>query len=232
MAFLRNTPSALAKMHAFPKFASLANFYALPPTTVDAEESEFSHYMFSENESLTFMTFEALVDIPDMTLLTTGTSTDGSGGVFYTFNAGKTRLASLTDIQRFAIARSVQLDKGTPISPTFSDQGVEKEALVRKNGLHFDAPLWFDPKWATVVETGWRTHNEKAQKAYFMRREPYGPIVQRAEPRERYLKEVEGEGIAIEECLYKHWQSEKYKCELHLILIYSRFEILIQGSYS
>ena len=69
--------------------------------------------------------------------------------------------------------------------------------------------LWIDRRYVQYVETGWTDPPRREQKAYFMRRESFGPITQRLEPRARYL-DRDGD-LWVDECFYKHWQEEKRK---------------------
>ena len=205
MAFFRHSPEVLAKMHAYPKFASLSNFLSLAPIVVDAEESEFSHYMFSEETSFTFLTFDAMVFTQDPQVLSYGPT----GGVFYAWLTSMSSLSSPS--KHLQLAELAWSDRTTPIAPLFSDEGTETEAVVHTDGSLYKNPLWFDGKWATFVETGWTSRQEREQRAFIMRREPGGPITQRLEPRERFLL-VNGE-VRVEECLYKHWKDEKREGE-------------------
>lgn len=202
MAFFKHSPDVLDRLHSYPKFQTLQQFLLSPLPLVDAEESEFSHFLFSEDDSFTFVQFEGMLANEDTILLASGKR----GGVFYT----PTKLSNLVHEQRRQLADFVLSGTRTPIVPTLSDDGVEKEAFVFKDGYDFPGEIWFDQKWATHVRTGWISPEEREQKAYFMRREPYGPIVQRREPRERYLKKA-GD-IVVDECMYKHWQVEKTDC--------------------
>lgn len=197
MTFIRNSPEVLDRLHSYPKFSSLMNYLLLPPTDFVAEESEYSHYVFSEDKSFTFMAFEAMSESHDTNLIS-------PKGVFYI----PVKKAGLKDHRRRRrLAALVRPDNREPIRQTFSDEGVETKARVFEDGEYFESDIWFDRKYITFVETGWVEPEERAQKAYFMRREPYGPITQRLEPRERYLvRDVE---LRIDECLYKHWQNEK-----------------------
>ena len=205
MAFFKHSPQVIDKLHSYPKFASLKSFLASPPTVVDAEESEFSHFLFSEDESFTFATFEGMLESWDTIMLANGLT----GGVFYT----PVKLPLLTALQRRQLARLVRSDRPKPVGPTLSDEGIEQEATVYKDGFHYQGDLWFNRKWATWVDSGWLATEEREQKAYFMRREPFGPIVQRREPRERYLRRYDEHWL--DECLYKHWQEEKREGKLH-----------------
>ena len=199
MAFFKHSAEVLDKLHSYPKFQSLHQFLSSPLTLVDAEESEFSHFLFSEDESFTFVQFEGMLANTDTIFLSSGST----GGVFYT----PTKLSRLDSDQRRQLAHLVWSDRQTPIGPSFSDDGTEKEAIVFKDGYDYSGDLWFDKKWATHIRTGWLAPEEREQKAYFMRREPDGAIIQRREPRERYLRRI-GD-TAVDECLYKHWQVEK-----------------------
>ena len=198
MSFFRRSPEVLEKLHSFPKFTSLISYLTLPRTLVDAEESEFSHYVFSEEESLTFVTFEGLVNSWD-TILTS------SRGTFYS----PLRKENITPEQRRRLASLARPSSKIPISPTFTEEGDEELAVVFNDGVGYTGGLWFDQKYATYIETGWTEPARREQKAYFMRKERFGPIIQRLEPRERYLDK--DNDIWVDECLYKHWQEEKRK---------------------
>lgn len=201
MAFFRHSPDVLERMHAYPKFATLDAFLTLPKTVVDAEESEFSHFYFAEDESFTFVLFDGLLSSGDTSLITPGPS----GGVFYTWRRPH---ATLNDDERKRTAELVREDRECPVTQTFTPQGNEKEAVVFKDATGYKSGLWFNPRWCVYVETGWETFEEQHSKAYLMRREPYGPVTQRLEPREPYL--IANGNISVDECLYKHWQQEKY----------------------
>ena len=192
MAFIRNSPEMLDKMHTYPKHASFQAFQSLPVTLYDAEESEYSHWFFSEDDSFTFLQFEGTVNAYDTILIS-------DAGTFYS----TTQKQDWTTERRQRLARLSRPEHPPKaIRPTFSEEGVEYEATVNKDGHGYEGGLWFDAKHATYVETGWLSPREREQKAYFMRREPYGPITQRREPRERWLRR-EGEDN-VDECLYKH----------------------------
>ncbi|KAL5507443.1 hypothetical protein ACEPAH_6899 [Sanghuangporus vaninii] len=198
MTFIRNSPDVLDRLHSFPKFSSLSAYMSLPPTLDDAEESEFSHYIFSEEPSFTFLTFEGMLNSYDTALLS-------PRGVFYT-SMQKNDLQDPDRRERLAaLVRPVNKE---PIRTTFSVVGVEEEARVFSDGQQFPTDVWFDRKHVTFVETGWLEPEKREQKAYFMRREPYGVITQRLEPRERYLSR--DRELVVDECLYKHWQVEKH----------------------
>ena len=202
MTFIRNSPDVLHRLHSYPKFSSLSAYMSLPPTLDDAEESEFSHYIFSEEPSFTFLTFEGMLNSYDTALLS-------PRGVFYT----PVQKKDLQDPdRRERLASLVRRGDGEPIRPTFSEDGVEERARVFHDGRHFSSEVWFDRKHVTFVETGWLEPEKREQKAYFMRRKPFGPITQRLEPRERYL--IRDGGLVVDECLYKHWQVEKHSCKL------------------
>ena len=206
MAFFRNTPEVLDKLHSFPKFSNLSAYLSLPPTLVDAEESEFSHYIFSEEPSLTFLSFEGMENNYDTELLSTR-------GVYY---VSKKKEYLEDPDRRKRLAALVRPTDKEPIRPTFSEEGIEKEAIVYNNGSGYPGDLWFDKKYATFVETGWLEPKVREQKGYFMRREPYGAITQRLEPRDRYL--VRDGDLTVDECLYKHWQSEKRRRRFLVLL--------------
>ncbi|EJD02913.1 uncharacterized protein FOMMEDRAFT_168024 [Fomitiporia mediterranea MF3/22] len=198
MAFIRNSPEVLDKLHSFPKFSSLSAYLSLPATLTDAEESELSHYIFSDEPSFTFLAFEGMLNSYDTVLLS-------SRGVFYT----SLQKRDLQDPNRRGrIAALARTTDRAIIRPTFSQEGIEEEAHVYHDGWSFPGEVWFDRKHVTFVETGWLEPGKREQKAYFMRREPYGPITQRLEPRDRYLSR-DGE-LVVDECLYKHWQTEKH----------------------
>ncbi|KAH8119132.1 hypothetical protein DFH11DRAFT_1686098 [Phellopilus nigrolimitatus] len=200
MAFFRHSPEVLDKFHSFPKFSSLTAYLTLPATLYDAEESEFSHYIFSEETSFTFLSFEAMVNSWD-TVFVSGK------GVFYAPSLRKKNVSSDRRKQLISLVRPMNR---SPVIPTFSSEGIEDVAQVFRDGQAFEGSMWFDSSFLTYVETGWNQH-EREQKAYFMRREPYGLITQRIESRERYLNRV-GE-VAVDESLYKHWQIEKHHCK-------------------
>ncbi|OCB88395.1 hypothetical protein A7U60_g4436 [Sanghuangporus baumii] len=198
MAFIRNSLDVLDKLHSFPKFSSLSAYMSLPPTLDDAEESEFSHYIFSEEVSFTFLTFEGMLNSYDTALLS-------PRGVFYT-SMQKNDLQDPDRRER--LAALIRPENKEFIRPTFSVDGVEEEAHVFSDGQLFPTDVWFDRKHVTFVETGWLKPEKREQKAYFMRREPYGLITQRLEPRERHLSH--DRELVVDECLYKHWQVEKH----------------------
>ncbi len=197
MAFFRNTPSVLEKMHEYPKFSSLSSFFMLPETRKEAEESEFSHYIFAERDDFTFVTFEGMMNAYDSTVFIS------EQGVFYS-DAKKEEIGS-EDIRR-RLLRLVSPSNRPVIRPTFSEEGVETETRLYLNGSHYEGALWFPEQYATYVETDWDEYGNH-QKAYFMRREPHGPVSKRMEQRARYLRR-DGD-LAVEEALYKHWQGEK-----------------------
>ncbi|KAL5523719.1 hypothetical protein ACEPAG_7892 [Sanghuangporus baumii] len=199
MSFFRNSPEVLHRLHSFPKFASLSAYMSMPPTLVDAEESEFSHYVFTDEPAFTFLAFEAMLNNYDTALLS-------PRGVFYT---SMQRKDFKDPDRRERLAALVGPVHKKPRGPTFSDQGIEEEARVYYDGNQYPGDIWFNRKHVTFVETGWLEPEKREQKAYFMRREPYGPIMQRLEPRERHLSR--DRDLAVDECLYKHWQIEKHE---------------------
>lgn len=206
MAFIRNSPEVLERLHSFPKFSSLSNYMTLPGIRYDAEESEFSHFLFSDEKSFTFLTFEGMSDSYDTTFVS-------PRGVYY----APLHKEDLDDSERREqLASLVRPENKKPILPTFSDEGVEEEARVFEDGKRFDNDVWFDRKYVTFVETGWVEPEKREQKAYFMRREPYGPITQRLEPRDRYVSR-HGK-IVVDECLYMHWQNEKHTGKLFFVV--------------
>lgn len=197
MAFFRHSPDVLDRFHAYPKFSSLSAYLTLPGTLIDAEESEFSHFMFTDEESFTFIFVEGMVDSYDTVLLS-------AHGVFYV----PLKKADMIPNNRRRLLPLIRPKGKRPVSPTFSIKGVEKKTRVFADGKYFQGGLWFDKQHATFVETGWN-QTEREQKAYFMRRNPYGPITQRIEPRERFLNR--DRELGVDECLYKHWQAEKHR---------------------
>lgn len=197
MAFFRHSPDVLNRFHAYPKFSSLSAYLTLPGTLIDAEESEFSHFMFTDEEAFTFVMVEGMVNSWDAVFVS-------SHGAFYV-------PLQKQDVNASKRKRLLPLIKPTSrqsVSPTFSSQGIEKRTRVFTDGKYFQGGLWFDKQHCTFVETGWN-QTEREQKAYFMRRKPYGPITQRIEPRERYLHR--DRELGVDECLYKHWQAEKHQ---------------------
>ena len=197
MAFFRHTPAVLDLMHSYPKFDSLAAYLTLPDTTKDAEESEFSHYVFSDEKAFTFAVVEGMIESYDTILVS-------DRGTFY-----------LRDHKRKNITPEIRkrlipliAENRQAVSPIFTPDSVEEDAKVFENCDQFTDFLWFPKENCTYVVTDW-SPKERTEKSYFMRREPYGPIVQRLEPRERYLRR-DGD-IAVDEGLYKHWQDEKNK---------------------
>jgi len=197
MAFFRHSPDVLDRFHGYPKFSSLSAYLTLPGTLIDAEESEFSHFMFTDEESFTFIFVEGMVNSYDAVFLS-------AHGVFYV----PLKKADMTPNNRRRLLPLIRPEGKLPVSPTFSSKGIEKKTRVFADGKYFQGGLWFDKQHATFVETGWN-QTEREQKAYFMRRNPYGPITHRIEPRERYLNRERE--LGVDECLYKHWQAEKHQ---------------------
>lgn len=197
LAFFRNSPDVLNRFLKYHKFASVPNFLHDGQTPVDAEESSFSHFLFSEDTSFTFVTFEAMVNSWDTVLLS-------SAGVFY---STMQKDAVTPDVRKtlLPLIRSI----GATRLPTFSEDGVEQEAIVYTDGQYYNGGLWFDKKYVTYVVTGWTRPEDREQKQYIMRREPHKPITQRLEPRGPHLYR-DGD-IQVDECLYKHWQVEKHE---------------------
>lgn len=200
MAFFRNSPDILNRFLKFHTFASFSNFLYGSRTPIDAEESVFSHFMFSEDSSFTFLTFEAMVNSWDTVLLS-------SAGVYY---SPMQKDAITPDVRKTLL--SLVRSKDTMRLPTFSEYGNEEDAVLYTDGKHYTGGLWFDKKYATWVATGWTRAEDREQKHYLMRREPHGPIIQRIEPRARHIHR-DG-SVQVDECLYKHWQVEKHECEL------------------
>jgi len=196
MAFFKNTPEVSERMLSFPKFASMSSYLTLPATRNDAEESEFSHYMFTDEDEFTFIAFEGMVDSYDSVFLS-------EHGVFYT--ALKKEDMSVSTRQR--LAKMILSPRRRDPGPPFSDEGVEKKTRLFLDGRYYDGGLWFPTEFATFVETGWNVF-EREQKAYFMRHRPDGPVMQRMEPRARYL--YRDGSLHLDESLYKHWQAEKH----------------------
>lgn len=199
MAFFRNTPEVLEKMHEYPKFSSLSSFLMLPTTRKEAEESEFSHYIFGERDDFTFVTFEGMVNAYDSTLFIS------EHGVFYS-DVKKEEIVSEDIRQR--LLQLVSPPNTKLVLPTFSIEGVETETRLYLNGSHYEGALWFPEQYATYVETNWDEYTNH-QKAYFMRREALGPVTERTEHRARYVRR--DADLTVEESLYKHWQGEKRK---------------------
>ena len=197
MAFFRNTPEVLDKFHSYEKFSSFAKYFLLPPTRLDSEESEFSHYIFSDNDSFTFICVEGMVNSWDMVLIS-------AGGTFY---APFVKKSDMTPSIRQRFARLVRPTNRLPVFPTFTSTGIEKKTKVFVDGRYYDGDMWFPNEYVTFVETEWN-HTEREQKAYFMRREASKPITQRIEWRDRYL--VRDGELYIDEGLYKHFQLEKH----------------------
>jgi len=200
MAFFRNTPEVLEKMHAYPKFSSLSSFLMLPETRKEAEESEFSHYLFAERDDFTFITFEGMANAYDATVFIS------AHGVFYSDVKQEEVDVDSDDIRRRLLRLVSPTDDRKAVRPTFSDEGSETETRLYLNGSHYEGALWFPEQYATYVETGWDDY-ESHQKAYFMRREAHGPVSERTEQRARYLSR--DADLAADEALYKHWQGEK-----------------------
>ncbi|THH10671.1 hypothetical protein EW145_g1161 [Phellinidium pouzarii] len=198
MAFFRHSPEVLDKLHSFPKFSSFSAYLTLPGTLYDAEESEFSHYIFSEEESFTFLAFEGMLHSWDTVMLS-------EKGVFYSPKLQK----DISPERRSLLLSLARPKDKAQIRPTFSPDGVEQNTRFFRDGYEYGGSLWFDMKYATFVETGWIEPKEREQKGYIMRREPHGPVLQRLEPRERHL--VRYDELVVDECLYKHWQVEKHE---------------------
>lgn len=196
MAFFKHSTEVLAKMHSYEKFSSLSSYLTLPATRIDAEESEFSHYYFSDEESFTFLTVEGMVDSYDTVFVS-------DYGVFYT-PLQKPRMSTSV---RQRLAKMVHSSAQKDVEPSFSEDGLQRKARVFVDGRYYEGGLWFDKKYATFIETGWSVQ-EREQKTYFMRQTPGGPILQRMEPRDRHLKR--DRELQVDESLYKHWQAEKH----------------------
>lgn len=196
MAFFRDSPEILDRFLSFRKFANYSNFIDTPKLLVDTEESEFSHFIFSEDDSFTFLTFEAMENTYDTAFISLN-------GVFYS-SVLKDRILPDTRKALLPLVRGYYESGLT----TFSEEGIEKHATVFTDGEKYEKALWFESKFATFVATGWSQPEELKQKVYLMRREARGPIVQRLEPRDRHLRH--SGDIFVDECLYKHWQKEKH----------------------
>ena len=198
MTFFQHSAEVLEKLHSYPKFTSLTSYLTLPPTLPDAEESEFSHYVFSQEQSLTFLTFEGTVNSYDTILLS-------PRGSFYSYK----RKENTTPEERQRLAALARPSSKEQVLPTFSEEGDEETAIVIQGAEGYLGGLWIDRRYVQYVETGWTDPPRREQKAYFMRRESFGPITQRLEPRARYL-DRDGD-LWVDECFYKHWQEEKRK---------------------
>ncbi len=195
MAFFKNTPEVSERMLSFRNLRLCRRTSRYPATRNDAEESEFSHYMFTDEDEFTFIAFEGMVDSYDSVFLS-------EHGVFYT--ALKKEDMSVSTRQR--LAKMILSPRRRDPGPPFSDEGVEKKTRLFLDGRYYDGGLWFPTEFATFVETGWNVF-EREQKAYFMRQRPGGPVMQRMEPRARYL--YRDGSLHLDESLYKHWQAEK-----------------------
>ncbi|KAI5123080.1 hypothetical protein M0805_000514 [Coniferiporia weirii] len=196
MTFIRHSTEVMEKFFTFPKFTSFSSYFSQPQTLPDAEESEFSHFIFSEQDAFTFLTFEAMVNSWDTIMLS-------DKGVFYT----TIQKENLTPDSRARLFSLIQSADERENRPTFSPDVDEEEAQLIRDGHHYDGSMWFDAKYLTYVKTGWVEPYEREQKAYIMRRNPYGQVTQRIEPREPYL--IRDGELVVDECLYKHWQEEK-----------------------
>lgn len=211
MSFFRHSPDILDKLHSFPKFASLSAYLTLPPTRVDAEESEFSHFMFSDDETFTFLTIEGMENSYNNILLSTH-------GVLYTSLMSISK-EDMTPEKRKRLLQIVHSRDQAPKLPSFTPEGVEKKTKFYRDCRYFEGSIWFDQEDCTYVETDWGTP-EREQKAYIMRRKPEGPVLQRLESRERYLDR--DNEIVVDEALYKHWQVEKLKGKFQHLHIWCR----------
>lgn len=203
MAFLANTPEMTDKLFSYKKFATLRSFLSAPPFLFDAEESEFSHFLFAENTNITFIHLEGMVNNYDAAFFS-------EAGTFYT---------PIPDYQMTPEIRKRLMPlirpRNKPRQPTFSENGVESPVTLLP-GKDYSGGLWFDSIYAQFVRPDW-TEFERKQKAIFMRREPGGPLTKRWEPRERFLQK-DGD-IIVDECLYKHFQEEKRKRKFSVAVI-------------
>jgi hypothetical protein len=193
MAFLANTPEMLDKLFSYKKFKNLRSFLSASPFLLDAEESEFSHFLFEEN---TFLQLEGMVNNFDAAFFS-------EAGTFY------------SPVPDYAMTAEIH-ERLVPLvttrrahRPTFSSEGVESETQLYP-GNEYNSGLWFDSQYAQFVKPSWN-EQQRREKTYFMRREPGGPVTHRMEPRERFLAR-DGE-LIVDECLYKHFQEEKRKRE-------------------
>lgn len=199
MSFFRHSPEVLEMMHSYPKFDSLAAYFTLPDTSKDAEESEFSHYVFSDEKALTFAVVEGMVESYDTILVS----------VHGTFYLTQHKQKDMTpEIRRRLVPLVQPPSSKAAVTPIFSEDVVEKDTKVIEDCSGYEGFIWFAKENCTYVEPGW-SPKERVDKAYFMRHEPYGQIVQRLESRERYLSR-DGK-LIVDEGLYKHWQDEKLK---------------------
>lgn len=193
MAFFRNSPEILDKLHDFHTFASFDNFIESYPPRHDSEESEYSKYYLSDNTNFTFAIVEGMIT-------PTRTTLANEFGTYCSYIEREEYTPEL----RSAVLSRISTQNSTHI-PTFSDDGVEQDAIM---GTHEDYPggIWFPVEYTTVVNIAY-TPETRHYRASILRRTPGGPIRQRLEPREPFLIHVEGK--ELEEGLYKHFQSEK-----------------------
>lgn len=214
MAFFRNSPSTLTRFLSFRKFSSFTSYMDSRGTLLDAEESEFSHYIFSEDHAFTFMTFEAMENSFNVALMVPG---DG-GGVYYAPRVGRDEVKRDAGLRRrlveLAYTRSSSSLGPTADRHTFSSSGVEVPTPLYTSAAGFEGEnfLWFDKQYASYVRTGWVEREEREAKHYIMRREAGGEVLQRWEERERWFVRAESEEderVVLDECLYKHWQEDK-----------------------
>lgn len=195
MTFLANTPELADKLFSYKKFRSLRSFLSATPFLLDAEESEFSHFLIAENTNVTFLQLEGMVNSYDAGLFS-------QAGTFY----ASLQSDQITPGVRKRLVPLIR-PKNNQRIPTFSAEGVESLSKLLP-GKDYGGGLWFDSQYAQFVRLNWTQH-EREQKAYFMRREAGGPFLQRWEPRDRFLSK-DGE-LTVDECLYKHFQEEKRK---------------------
>ena len=112
MSFFRNSERVLSTMLTFPKFASLESFLdTFSEMRIDAEESEFSHFYFSEIDSLRFLVLEGMTSSWD-------TIFASPRGVFYTPMA---REDMSLDVRAY-FARLVYAADREPVRPTLSPE--------------------------------------------------------------------------------------------------------------
>lgn len=205
MAFFQNSPETLEKLVAFRTFDTLDGFLQYFPPLVDAEESEFSHYYFSENDAFTFIAVEGMIENYDYNFVS-------ELGTFYSpmtkedmTPARRKRLMTL--IQERALVK-------TPLKPMLEPDAVEVESKVHTDGYDYPDSLWFEKQHATWISLDWN-QTEREQKTVYARHVPGGPIMQRLEWRERHL--MRDEELVIDECLYKHYQVEKHQSESSIV---------------
>ncbi|KAF9528932.1 hypothetical protein CPB83DRAFT_893901 [Crepidotus variabilis] len=214
LMFFKHSTFVLEEFMTFPNFKTVDAFLNLPWIGISAEESEYSHFAFT-NPNLTFLRFDAMTTTP-YHISSPGT------GIYNIANDAQWDLWTEKPVPSSAESRvvitSVVRDyvRGWKPRPSFTEEGTEYEVKLREG--EWPRYTWFPLEYAVDFATDYDKFQFRGRR-FIYRRVAGGPIFDRQEDDQIVLfpPSIPSDSFHnrhnrpyLQEMLYNHYQAEKY----------------------